>query len=137
MRNAWKRRIIEVTLEGDRELPPAKKFKPKHNLPTLSDYRKAAPDHFWDRFPKNISEVGVSMIDGIKLKSMALAAGCWAAADEAIIKDLERGADIGCRGKFRAQSCSKNAESAFLFPKEITDAIASWDHTISRSRGRR
>jgi hypothetical protein len=75
MRNAWKRRIIEVTLEGDGELPPAKKFKAKHNLPTLSDYRKPAPDYFWDSFPTNMREVGVSMIDGNKLKSWLLDGG--------------------------------------------------------------
>jgi hypothetical protein len=48
---------------------------------------------------------------------MAEATGCWTAADEALIKDLEGWADIGCRGKFWAQSHSKNAESAFLFPQ--------------------
>jgi hypothetical protein len=66
------------------------------------------------------------MICGKKLKAMAEATGCWTEADEAVFSDLMNGADIGCRGRFRAQSHSKNAESAFLFPREITDAIASW-----------
>jgi hypothetical protein len=92
----------------------------------LNDYRKPAPDLFWERFPSNKAGVGKSMICGKKLKAMAEATGCWTVADEAVFKDLEGGADIGCRGKFRAQSHSKNAESAFLFPQEITDAIASW-----------
>jgi hypothetical protein len=39
---------------------------------------------------------------------------------------LEQGADIGCRGEFRNASFSKNAESAFKFPAEITDAIEAW-----------
>jgi len=73
-----------------------------------------------------MASVGKSMICGKKLKSMAEATGCWTAGDEAVLVDLVEGADIGCRGKFRAQSHSKNAESAFLFPQEITDAIASW-----------
>jgi hypothetical protein len=67
-RNAWKRRIIEVTLEGDGQMPPAKKFKAKHDLPELTDYRKPAPDSFWEIFPSNKAEVGRSMICGKKVE---------------------------------------------------------------------
>ncbi len=125
-RNAWKKRIIEVTMAGDGALPPAKKFKAKHDLPALADYRKPAPDSFWKEFPCNQTAVGKSMISGRKLEGMARAAGCWTPADQKIIEDLEQGADIGCRGEFRNASFSKNAESAFKFPTEITDAIAAW-----------
>jgi hypothetical protein len=86
----------------------------------LNDYRKPATDSFWKKFPSNKAGVGKSMICGKKLKAMAEATGCWTAGDEAVLQDLVEGADIGCRGKFRAQSHSKNAESAFLFPQEIT-----------------
>jgi len=125
-RDAWRKRIIEVTLSGDGDLPPAKKFKPKHDLPVLKDYRVPAPPSFWDKFPSNTMPVGKSMINGTELKRLATAAGCWTTADEAIFKDLTEGADIGCKGRFRQASFSKNAESAFLFPQEITDAIAAW-----------
>jgi hypothetical protein len=66
------------------------------------------------------------MISGRKLEGMARAAGCWTPADQKIIDDLEKGADIGCKGEFRNASFSKNAESAFKFPAEITDAVAAW-----------
>jgi hypothetical protein len=125
-RNAWRKRIIDVTLEGDGEMPAAKKFKAKHNLPALDSYRDAAPASFWEKFPKNYSTGGKSMIRGGKLKEIALAVGCWTPADEIILADLTEGANIGCTGRFREGSCSKNAESAFLYPREITDAIASW-----------
>ena len=88
-RNAWRKRIIEVTMAGDGALPPAKKFKAKHDLPELADYRKPAPDSFWEVFPCNRTAVGKSMISGRKLEGMARAAGCWTPADQIIIKDLE------------------------------------------------
>ena len=141
-RNAWRKRIIEVTMAGDGALPPAKKFKAKHDLPELADYRKPAPDSFWDVFPCNRTAVGKSMISGRKLEGMARAAGCWTPADRIIIEDLEKGADIGCKGEFRNASFSKNAESAFKFPAEITDAVAAWitkglrkGHSTNRNRG--
>ena len=118
--------MIEVTINGDGPAAPAKKFKAKHELPDLGNYRGGAPVSFWEKFPKNYTEGGKSMIDGMKLKAMAEATGCWQEADGVILRDLTQGANIGCRGQFRAASVSKNAESAYLFPKEITDAIASW-----------
>jgi hypothetical protein len=107
-------------------MPPAKKFKPKHDLPTLESYRDTAPASFWKEFPTNLTKVGKSLINAGKLIEMAQAVGCWTEEDEIIRKDLTAGADIGCRGEFRESSASKNAESAFLFPREITDAIAAW-----------
>ncbi len=113
-------------MAGDGALPPAKKFKAKHDLPALADYRKPAPESFWEVFPCNQTAVGKLMISGRKLEGMARAAGCWTPADQKVIEDLEHGADIGCRGEFRNVSFSKNAESAFKFPAEITDAVAAW-----------
>ena len=39
------------------EIPPAKRFKSKHNLPILDDYNSEAPDHFWDLFPKKFRKL--------------------------------------------------------------------------------
>ena len=52
-RNWWRKRIIEVTLAGDGEMPAPKRFKAKHELPELNNYRGSAPSSFWDTFPKN------------------------------------------------------------------------------------
>lgn len=40
--------------------------------------------------------------------------------------ELEVGADIGCVGRFREPSHSKNAPSAFEYAAEVTESIASW-----------
>ena len=107
-------------------MPAVKKFKAKHGLPVLDDYKRDAPSSFWSAFPSNYAKQGVSMINGGKLKELAVSMGCWAEADEVIMDDLAAGANIGCTGAARRKSFSRNAESAFQFPREITDAIASW-----------
>jgi len=43
-----------------------------------------------------------------------------------VCKDLEEGADIGCKGSARNSSYSSNAPSAYEFGPEVTDAIADW-----------
>ena len=125
-RDAWRKRIIEVTLAGDGDMPPQKKFKPKNDIQTLDSYRVPAQASFWEKFPKNLNVSGASLIKGHKLRDMATNVGCWKEEDNIILTDLEEGANIGCSGNFRMGSTSKNAESAFLFPREITDAIATW-----------
>ena len=45
-----------------------------------------------------------------------------------VMADLKRGADIGCQGPARNPTFSTNAPSAFQFPREVTDAVASWVH---------
>jgi hypothetical protein len=61
------------------------------------------------------------------LKSWANAVGC---SDRerltAVCRDLENGADIGCRGEFRQPTTSSNASSAILHGAQVTDAVADW-----------
>jgi hypothetical protein len=45
---------------------------------------------------------------------------------EAVCRDLENGADIGCRGEARSPTVSSNASSAYDCGPEVTDAIAGW-----------
>jgi hypothetical protein len=42
----WLLRMATAMAEPDPALPPAKVFKPKHNLPELLDYAQAAPESF-------------------------------------------------------------------------------------------
>jgi hypothetical protein len=39
---------------------------------------------------------------------------------------IANGAEIGCRGKFRAASVSKNAKNAYENGRQVSDAIAAW-----------
>jgi hypothetical protein len=45
---------------------------------------------------------------------------------EAVCRDLENGADIGCRGDARSPTVSSNASSAYDCGAEVTDAVAGW-----------
>jgi hypothetical protein len=45
---------------------------------------------------------------------------------DTVCNDLQFGADIGCAVGFRGPTRSKNAASAFEYPHQVTDAIATW-----------
>jgi hypothetical protein len=45
---------------------------------------------------------------------------------ERVIKNIENGADIGCKGAAREPSRSSNAASAYQYGPQVTDAIAEW-----------
>ncbi len=117
----WKRRTVAAAGEPDPELPPLKAFTAKITLPAISDYSTAASDQFWvqQKHPREVSPV--------RLRSWANAVGC---ADrdrlQAVCRDLENGADIGCRGPARDPTHSTNASSAFQYGAQVTNAIATW-----------
>ncbi len=113
--------------QPDPELPPPKVFKPKHNLPPVLDYKTNPGTDFWEEFPANNTRVGKSTICPHKLRNLA-----WAVKFrdrkllELVCKDLEDGADIGCRGQAREPTISSNAPSAFEFAAQVTDTVADW-----------
>jgi len=75
----------------------------------------------------NLEPKRSSWVDPKKLRELATAAGVRdKAALEAACRDLEEGADIGCRGGCRNGSFSGNAPSAYEYGAEVTDAIAGW-----------
>jgi hypothetical protein len=123
----WKRRTVAAAGESDPELPPLKPFTAKISLPAISDYSTTADDQFWDKFPSNKNTSGKSTVSPVRLRSWANAVGC---ADrdrlQAVCKDLENGADIGCRGPARDPTHSTNASSAIEYGAQVTDAIATW-----------
>ena len=120
---AWAVEVAATPVPGP---PPGKVFKPKVQLPTLSDYRGDPGVEFWGRFPVNRAP-GKSLISAVRLRGLAMAVGT---SDEqrleAVCRDLTVGADIGCTGRWRGKSRSSNAPSALEFPREVTDAVASW-----------
>jgi len=107
-------------------LPPTKVFKPKVPLPVLEDYAGDPGVAFWEAFPAN-RRPGRSLISAVKIRGLAMAVGVSDPAQlEAVCGDLTRGANIGCTGVYRLPSRSSNAPSALEFPREVTDAVASW-----------
>ena len=126
VRDTWER--LETQLEKEwPELPPPKKFKAKHNLVVLKDYALPASKDFWEKFPKNIEQPAKSLVNADKLRHLALQ--CGYSDIEHLNKVhmwLEQGAQIGCTGKFRLPSKSKNSKSALLDGQKVTDAICDW-----------
>ena len=108
-------------------LPAPKLFKAKHNLYVLKNYSQPAPPGFWRKFPVNLLQPGISLINHDKLKSLAIECGYPnLGLLEVIYKDIKFGADIGCRGQFRNPSTATNAMSAITDGEKVTDAIADW-----------
>ncbi len=123
---SWAKWAAAVAASPLPSLPPLKIFKPKVSLPTIEDYTTAPGPDFWHKFPSNIAP-GRSLISASKLRDAAAAVGCSDPISlELVLADLTHGADIGCRGEARLPSRSSNAPSAFEFPAQVTDAIASW-----------
>jgi hypothetical protein len=104
-----------------------KNFTPKKNLPTLADYSIDADEKFWEKFPSNHKLLGKSTVSATRLRSWANAVGCndWDRLHK-VCRDLENGADIGCRGTARNATVCTNAPSAHDAGGEVTDAIAVW-----------
>lgn len=112
---------------ADPDPPTRKIFKPKHVLPPVESYRQEQSAEFWKAFPRRTDLVGKSSICADKLEALAKRVGCSDPGRlAAVLKDLREGANIGCRGRFREQSFSDNAPSAFEFAAEITDSVCDW-----------
>jgi hypothetical protein len=119
--------MMAVLMVGEAGMPERKMFKPKFDLPELGCYRQPAPAAYWEKFPKAAMGVGVSLINACRLRNIAHSVGCsdWDRL-ELVCKDLTEGADIGCEGGARAATRSKNAPTAYEFPRQVSDAIAQW-----------
>ena len=111
----------------DWPLPPAKIFKPKYQLPLVEDYRSDAPAEFWEIFPEREPGPGHSLVSEQKLREALAEAKLEAGPEfEAVCQDIREGANIGCQGRFRNQTFSSNAPSAFEYAAQVTDSIAAW-----------
>jgi hypothetical protein len=107
-----------------------KKFKPKFpDIPVRAEYKSAAPPEFWDKFPKHTVCPGKPSLISKALKQWAHMLGV---SDkdrlDRVIRNIENGADIGCKGAAREPSRSSNAASAYQYGPQVTDAIAEWVH---------
>jgi hypothetical protein len=104
------------------------KFKPKFpDIPVRIEYRTAAPPEFWEKFPKHLVCPGKPSLSSGVLKQWAHALGVSDGDQlDRVIKNIEDGTDISCRGTALEPSCSSNAASAYQFGPQVTDAIAEW-----------
>jgi hypothetical protein len=123
----WVDRAKGAAASPDPPLPAKKKFKPKFDLPPIANYNAAADHQFWQTFPSNRIKLGTSPVSAVRLRAWANAVGC---SDRdrlnTVCRDIENGADIGCRGEYRNPTTSSNAPSAIQHGAEVTDAVADW-----------
>ena len=82
-----------------------------------------------ETFSKNLEERSKSLIDGEKLKALAIECGYSDIEHlDKVTHWLVNGADIGCEGVFREASHAKNAASAIVDGEKVSDCIADWIH---------
>ena len=100
-------------------IPPPVEFKAKFNLPKLKDYRGSFPQTYWAKWRKrNIEEIlpNKSWVSPTSLQNLAERAGYHDLSRlNRVMRRLEEGADIGCSGRGRLPTKTKNTESAFLY----------------------
>ena len=136
MRDEWVDRMLRLAALGDAQEPEKKVFKPKLTLPRLSDYSQPAPSWFWNIFPNNFVTPAQPKIDGNELKNLALQYGYPDRETlDKVFNWIEKGADIGCTGKFRKPSRAKNAPSAYKEGYKVTDAIGKTKLIFERLYG--
>jgi hypothetical protein len=105
-----------------------KEFKPKFPmLPVQSCYKNISDSSFWENFPVNYVQPAKSNICAVRLLEVAREAGLGASQEVLkVVSWVERGAHIGCVGRFRAASYSRNTKGAYVNGRQVSDAIADW-----------
>ena len=124
----WRGCFEEAAKAGKVPEVKQKVFKPRFpELPVLEDYKAGGDTEFWSEFPANMSERISPAFSAEALCRMVDRLGCSDRARvDRVLTYLREGADIGCKGKFRCSTSSKNASSAYESGREVTDAIAGW-----------
>ena len=123
----WRQRALRMQMEEVGAAGEAVEFVPKFRLPIVNDYRKDPGSEFWAGFPVNRSRAAKSLVSARKLQCLAHGiGGVDMNVVEKVVRDLEEGAIIGCRGNARGGTVSRNASGCFDYPAQITDAIAGW-----------
>ena len=103
-------------------------FKPKFpHIPRMISYKGVLPDTFWGKFPVNLVQPAKAGISIIELDKLVHELGCrdWARL-ERLRRYITEGADIGCKGMFRASTQCGNAPSSYQSGPEVSDAVACW-----------
>jgi hypothetical protein len=111
-RAGWVKLVVGIA-EGPWPVGPEKKaFSPKDDLPKLASYKGKANKEFWAGLPTRKVAQAPGLVD---YSALVHARERWGCSDkdrfETVCADLLRGADIGCKGAFRAGSVSRNARA--------------------------
>lgn len=123
----WADVLLRKAREARQPGVAKKVFKPKHpELPRLQSYKGKASKDFWDKFPKNYTWPGKSLIDARELEKLGKALNLIDERFETVLNDIRHGALLGCRGEARLPTRSSNSTSAYEFGWQVTDAIACW-----------
>ena len=124
----WRRVFAEAALAEPAVAEVPVQFVPRFpEIPTQTCYKVVSDKKFWDKFPENKTFSAKPGICSEALQAMVAEMGCSDIKRvDRVIGYLEKGADIGCRGRYRCPSVSGNAASAYECGAEVTDAIASW-----------
>ena len=124
----WRLEIQEALSEDSGYRQPVKKFTPKYpGIPILDDYRVAAPEAYWRLFPHNKKCPAESSVKHEKLKQLIDTLGVTEPdrADR-VLERMRNGANIGCEGRYREPSRSKNSPDSYNHGPQISDAVAAW-----------
>jgi len=126
--NSWAHLWSDVSSTPHPPIPPPKVFKPKYpEIPRRASYRRQFKDQWWDKFLTHYVCPGESLVGAKQLQKLANTLGCTDTNRlNRVTSRLRDGADIGCNGHFREPSTSTNADSAYQYSPEVTDAIAAW-----------
>ena len=128
MWHKWRRCFEEAAATVEMPELEKKAFKARFpNIKRLTAYDKDPGPEFWDSFPSNLSEEISPDFNPAALRTLARKLGTRNMDRvERVAGNLANGADIGCRGVYRAATFSSNAASASEAGPEVTDAIAGW-----------
>ena len=77
-------------------------------------------------FPRNLVRPGKSSIDPDVLESYWNSLNLLDDSFRQVVSDIRFGASLGCRGQARLLTVSKNAESAYKFGPQVSEAIRVW-----------
>lgn len=108
-------------------IPTPKVFTPKHNLPRLDSYNRKLPDSYWNVWTKRTVEQLLphhSWVSAEKLVQLSSELG-YRDVDRLarVVKRLEEGADIGCRGRARLSTRVKNSDPAYEYGDRVADEL--------------
>jgi hypothetical protein len=105
-----------------------KVFKPKFpQLPVQKSYQCIDDAEFWRRFPVNTKQPATSNISAAALRELLRRHRLLHDGQAGKVLDwLQNGANIGCKGIYRAASHSKNMKGAYECGRQVSDAIAAW-----------
>ena len=118
----WRLEIQEALASDSGYRQTIKKFTPKYpGIPVLNDYKSAAPESYWRLFPKNKKCPAISTVSHEKLKQLIDTVGS-SNMDRAnrVLDRLCNGAEIGCEGRFREPSNSKNSPDSYEHGPQIS-----------------